>query len=373
MKKILFITGTRADFGKIKSLIRCVDCSEKFEAYVYVTGMHLLEQFGYTYSEVVKENYKHVYVAFGTRVTNDMSFNLGNTVSELSGYVDNVLPDMIVVHGDRTDALAGAIVGAFKNIIVAHIEGGEVSGTIDESIRHSISKLAHIHLVCNEDAKQRLIQMGENKGHIYVMGSPDIDIMMSRNLPSIAMVKERYEISFERYGLLMYHPVTTDVDNISKYIRRILAALNESKYNYVIIYPNNDSGSQIIINEYKELTGSPKYRIFPSIRFEYFLTLLKNAEFVIGNSSAGVREACIYGVPAIDIGTRQTGRYSSQLKNIQHVDHDTEDIKAAISRVDQFRIHGSDYGDGNSSQRFMSIISDSSFWDIDLQKHFVDL
>jgi len=373
MRKIVFVTGTRADFGKIKSLIKCVEDVPNFDAYIYVTGMHLLHQFGDTYTEVLKEGFENVYIAYGTNVTSDMGFNLGNTVSMLSGYISNVKPDMLVVHGDRTDALAGAIVGAFNNILVAHIEGGEVSGTIDESIRHAISKFAHVHFVCSEEAKVRLIQMGEESNRIFVIGSPDIDIMLSENLPLIEESKERYEIAYDKYGILMYHPVTTEYEMMSSNIRCIINALKRTNKKYIIIYPNNDLGSQFIISEYQHLKKESQFRIFPSLRFEHFLTLLKNADFIVGNSSAGIREACVYGIPAIDIGSRQQGRYSDLIKNIVHVEHDELEIVCAIENIDKYRVSGTFYGDGSSTEKFMTAIMDNSFWSLNLQKRFIDM
>ena len=188
MKKLLFITGTRADYGKIKALIREVEASEEFEAFIYVSGMHLLKVFGNTYKEVLKDKFKNVYADFSLTQSGNMSYDLGDVVCHLTSYVDHIHPDMIIVHGDRIDALAGAVVGALNNIRVAHIEGGEVSGTIDESIRHAISKFAHLHFVCNEEAKKRLIQLGEEEKRIYVIGSPDIDIMLSDQLPALSTV-----------------------------------------------------------------------------------------------------------------------------------------------------------------------------------------
>ena len=168
-KKILFITGTRADYGKIKSLMKRLDALPEYEVYIYVSGMHLIEKYGNTYKEVLKDDYKNVYIAFGQHYSSSMSYNLGNVISNLTGYVSSIKPDMIVVHGDRSDALAGAIVGALNNIIVAHIEGGEISGTIDDSIRHAITKFAHLHFVANEEAKRRLEQLGENEEYIYCL------------------------------------------------------------------------------------------------------------------------------------------------------------------------------------------------------------
>lgn len=373
-KKILFITGTRADYGKIKPLIRSVEDSDVFEAYVYVSGMHLLETYGSTYKEVLKDKYKNTYVSFGLVHTQNMSYNLGDLICNLTGYVKNIYPDMIVVHGDRIDALAGAIVGALNNIRVAHIEGGEISGTIDESIRHAISKFSHLHFVSNKEAKNRLIQLGEKEDKIFIIGSPDIDIMISDKLPTIDMVKERYEIKYDKYAILMYHPVTTEYEQLGKNIKTIVDALIESEKNYVVIYPNNDTGSEVILNEYKRFENNEHFLIFPSIRFEYFLTLLKYASFMIGNSSAGVRESCVYGIPCIDIGSRQSNRYNTdRVQNIQHIEEDSSQILNAINQVEKYHIRSEVYGDGKSTERFMKVLEGEQIWYSELQKNFVDL
>ena len=372
-KKILFITGTRADYGKLKSLMKKLDESPAFSVYVFVCGMHLSETFGSTYREVEKDGYEHIYVAYGLAQTQNHSVNLGNTIIHLSGYAENISPDIIIVHGDRMDALAGAIVGALHNIPVGHIEGGELSGTIDESIRHAISKFAHIHFVCNEEAKRRLQQMGEENNRIYVIGSPDIDIMMSSNLPLLNEAKSRYDIPFDNYAILMYHPVTTEYDTIGDKIHTVVNAVIDSALNYIVVYPNSDLGSEVILNEYNRFRENPHFKIFPSLRFEHFLVLLKNAGFIIGNSSAGIRESGIYGVPAIDIGSRQQGRYNiSIFKNILHVDEEHDQILEAISHAPGLRFSSHIFGQGNSTERFMQIISSEDFWSIDIQKHFID-
>lgn len=372
MKKILFITGTRADYGKIKSLIKAVEADANFEAFIFVSGMHLIERLGGTYREVLKDGYKNVYVDFAQANRGIMSYDLGNVICNLTGYVNNIHPDMIVVHGDRIDAVAGAIVGALNNIRVAHIEGGELSGTIDESMRHAITKFAHIHLVCNEQAAKRLIQLGEEKSKIHVMGSPDIDIMLSGNLPTIEETKERYEIEYDDYAILMYHPVTTEVEKLGRNIENIVSSLIKSGRNYVVIYPNNDYGSEIILSEYERFKGNEHFRVFPSIRFEHFLTLLKNADFMIGNSSAGVRETGVYGIPAIDIGNRQHGRYKLENSNIIHVSEEQDLIEKAIATIHNHRTKTMEYGEGNSTEKFMDVIRDSETWDSDIQKKFID-
>ncbi len=373
-KKVLFITGTRADYGKMKPLMKAMDKTEQFSVYVFVCGMHLSDTFGSTYREVLKDKYENVYVAYGLSQTQNASVNLGNTISCLSGYVENVKPDMILVHGDRMDALAGAVVGALHNIQIGHIEGGEVSGTIDESIRHAISKFAHVHFVCTEEARDRLIQLGEETNRIFVIGSPDIDIMMSDSLPQLSDAKARYDIDFDQYGILMYHPVTTEYQTVGTKIKTVVDAVMESDKNYIVVYPNNDLGSEVILNEYKRFQGNSRFKVFPSLRFEYFLTLLKNAEFMLGNSSAGIREAGIYGVPAIDIGTRQSGRYSVKVStNIQHADEDADQIKETINCIADHRTSSFTFGSGNSTEMFMQIVKEPAFWEMEIQKRFVDM
>lgn len=373
-KKILFITGTRADYGKMKPLMKAMEVNDRFEVFVFVCGMHLSEKFGCTYTEILKDCYTNIYVAFGLAQSNNSSANMGSTITCLSAYVSSVKPDLIVVHGDRLDALAGAIVGALNNVIVAHIEGGEVSGTIDESIRHAVSKFAHVHFVCTDEAKCRLLQLGEEENRVHVIGSPDIDIMLNSKLPSIEDALKRYNIGFSQYGILMYHPVTTENNVIGNHIKKIVDAIFESGENYIVIYPNNDLGSEVILNEYNRFRESNRFRVFPSIRFEYFLTLLKNSKFIIGNSSAGIRESGIFGVPAIDIGTRQMGRYSTKiLSNIQHVSEDDKEvILQCISRVDKYKSTSKVFGDGNSTKRFMDIVQDEHFWNVEIQKRFID-
>ena len=372
IKRVLFITGTRADYGKIKSLMKRMDASPEYEVYVYVSGMHLLAKYGSTYKEVLKDKYQNVHVAFGQQYTQNMSYNMGNVLMSLSAYVEQISPDMILVHGDRIDALAGAVTGALNNILVAHIEGGEISGTIDDSIRHAVSKFAHLHFVCNEEAKNRIIQLGEPQENIYVIGSPDIDVMMGEELPDIEEVKQYYDIEFDKYGIFMYHPVTTEVDELQEHMDEIVAALKASQKKFVVIYPNNDLGTDIILRKIgRELEGEENFRVFPSIRFEYFLTLLKKASVIIGNSSAGIRESGVYGIPAIDIGTRQQGRYSiRKLKNIQHVTENRDEILAAIENVGKYQVQCQSFGKGNSTELFLDVLGKQTIWNSDVQKKF---
>lgn len=371
-KKILFVTGTRADFGKLKPLITKLDADDSFEVHLFVTGMHMLSKFGYTVDEVKKCGFRNIFTYISHTGTVSMDIVLSNTIFGLSNYVREFKIEMIVVHGDRVEALAGAIVGALNNIIVSHVEGGELSGTVDELLRHSISKLSHLHFVSNEAARQRLIQMGEKPESVYFIGSPDIDVMLSNELPELETVKEHYGINYSNYSIFIYHPVTTEIHLLRNHIREIISALVESGKQYIGVYPNNDLGNEILMEEMEILLGNSNFRIFPSIRFEYFLVLLKNCDFIIGNSSAGVREAEIYGRTAINIGTRQQNRHKSP--NIINVKEKREDILEVIKKAGTMsNSAGFTFGDGKSAERFYGIITNPETWTISNQKYFIDI
>ncbi len=372
-KKIVFLTGTRADFGKIKSLIKITQNSELFDVHIFVTGMHMIEKYGKTIKEIEKSGFENIYPFINHDNIAHMDRNLAKTIEGFSHYVLQVKPDLIVVHGDRIEAMAGAIVGSLNNILVAHVEGGEVSGTIDELIRHSISKLSHIHLTSNTEAKKRLIQMGEDKNNIFNIGSPDLDVMNSKDLPSLDFVKDYYEISFDKYAIVMFHPVTTETYKLKKQAKIFVNSLIQSDISYIVIYPNNDFGSDIILEEYEKILDNRRFKIYPSLRFEYFLVLLKNALFMIGNSSAGVRESPYYKVPTINIGNRQNNRVKSN--TIKSIDFIKEDIDIAIKESLKIgRVKKDvDFGDGHSDKKFLEILKKDSFWNISNQKQFKDI
>ncbi|AGW93677.1 UDP-N-acetylglucosamine 2-epimerase [Cupriavidus sp. DF5525] len=373
MKKILFLTGTRADFGKLKRLMHYVNDDPDMELHVLVTGMHMLKRYGGTHLEVRREGFSNIYLVSNQHPGEPMCSVLGNTVSIVSRIAKEIAPDMIVVHGDRLEALAGATVGALSNTLVCHIEGGELSGTIDDLIRHSVSKLAHIHMVANTEAQARLLQMGEDPASVFIIGSPDLDVMTSSALPSLQDVRERYQIDFESYAIAMFHPVTTEESDIADYAEQFFAALHQSGRNYVVIFPNNDAGSDAILNAIDKQCRGSRFSVFPSVRFEYFLTLLKHADFIAGNSSAGIREAPFYGVPTVNVGTRQSRRFFGP--SIVNCGYATGDVCNAIAKVNSHKtIEKSQwFGDGRSVQKFAEALGQSSFWETAVQKSFVDL
>lgn len=359
MGKLLFLTGTRADYGKLKPLIR--EAMKSHEVEIFATGMHMRKQYGLTLYEITRDFPAYPFI---NQDANDpLERILSNTVHGLSLYVHENPPDLLVVHGDRVEALAGAIVGNFNGILTAHIEGGELSGTIDGMIRHSITKLAHVHFCANEEAKDRLIRMGEHPDTIYPIGSPDIDIMLSSDLPTLDEVRGHYRMPEGEYGILIYHPVVGE--HPANIIPTIHAAMN-FYLPFVAIYPNNDPGSEDMIRMLEEHRGN--FHLLPSMRFEYFLTLLKNAKVIIGNSSAGVREAPVYGVPSINIGTRQEGRVT--LPSVFSVPDDYDAIMEALQNLPRRVEKSLLFGKGDSAVQFCAVLAGKDFWTTPRQKRF---
>ena len=374
-KRLVFLTGTRADFGKLKSLISITQKSSEYEVHIFVTGMHMNALYGYTIDEIRKSGLHNIYPFINHDSTDNMDRTLAKTIEGFSHFVAEIKPDLVVVHGDRVEALAGAIVGSLNNILVAHIEGGEVSGTIDGLIRHAVSKMSHIHLVANEESRSRLIQLGELSKSIFILGSPDLDLMTSNTLPSLGDVKKYYDISFMEYSIAILHPVTTESINSKINAKIFVDALIQSNDSYVVIYPNNDFGSNDILNEYERLKDNDRFKIFPSLRFEYFLVLLKHSSYIVGNSSAGIREAPFYNVPTVDIGSRQSNR--SKGYTIFHASDDLNSITESISSAKNFEVinknQDSIFGKGNSDEIFLNLLNGEDIWSSDCQKLFQDI
>ena len=372
MKTIVFLTGTRADFGKQKSLIQIINNPDKFNVHLCVTGMHLNEKYGYTVNEIYESGIvsKNVFCFENDHVSMDKI--LAKTILGFSDFINKVKPDLIVVHGDRVEALAGAIVGSLNNILVAHIEGGEKSGTVDEIIRHSVSKMSHIHFVSNKEAKNRLIQMGENDESTFIIGSPDIDLVESDELPSLQTVRDNYSIDFDKYSILLFHPVTTEHDFFKTFAKNIVSSAIKTNDNFVVSFPNNDNGCEFIFSAYERLKNNRNFIIFPSIRFEYFLVLLKNSQYILGNSSAGIIEAPYYGVPTVNVGSRQNGRTKNNY--IIHCDYDEKSILEAINKVPENKYPAEKkFGIKGSNLLFYKILGNKSFWETAKQKTFNDL
>lgn len=369
-KLICFVTGTRADFGKLKALIR--SAAEVYDVHIFVTGMHMLAKYGSTYKEVERSFDLPMYKYINQRAGDSLDEVLAKTISGFSDYLRETKPDLVIVHGDRIEALACSMAACFASVLVGHVEGGEVSGTVDEMIRHAVTKVSHAHFVSNTEAAARLRQLGEAPESIYVTGSPDLDVMSGPDLPSLDEVRSHYGIPFGDYGICMFHPVVTEQEKIPGQAASLVEAMLRSGKNYVVVSPNNDPGHEFILNAYHKLEGQPRFVHRPSMRFEYFLVLLKNAQMMIGNSSAGVRETSFYGIGSLDLGTRQNGR--AKAKSIQHVlEFDVDDLLRRITEIWGKRFpHEQEFGDGRSVEHFMAALA-SGVWSLSHQKRFVDL
>jgi len=371
-KKILFITATRSDFGKLKSLIKITKKSNKFFVYIIVTGMHMISKFGNTHQEIDKFFKSNIIKFKNQKFGDNLETVLTNTTEKFSKIVKKIKPDLILIHGDRIESLACALVGSLNHILTAHIEGGEVSGNIDDTIRHAVTKLSHVHFVGNNKAKKRVLNMGEKSNSVFTIGSPDMDILLSRKLPSIKSVKKKYGIKFKNYAILLWHPVTSKVHRLKKDTNKLVNFVKEYNKNFVVIYSNNDPGTEIIIDSYKKLLKTDKNKIFRSIRFESFISLLKNSKFIIGNSSSGIYEAPIFAVPTINIGDRQHKRLNSRaIKNLEIESLNKYNVDKFLNSYRQ--IKKKYFGSGNTDQKFLREINKSAFWKISTQKYFSDI
>ena len=371
-KKILFVTSTRADFGKLKSLIKITKKSKKFSVYIIVTGMHMMRTFGDTHTEITKFFKSNVIKFRNQRFKDSLDTILTNTVEKFSIIVKKIKPDLILIHGDRIESLGCALVGSLNHILTAHIEGGEVSGNIDDTIRHAVTKLSHIHFVGNNKAKKRILSMGEKRNSIFTIGSADMDILLYKKLPSIKFVKKKYDIKFKNYAILLWHPVTSSVYRLKKDTKKLINFVNYYNQNFVIIYPNNDSGTEIIIDSYKKLLKAGKNKIFESLRFERFISLLKNSKFIIGNSSSGIYEAPVLGIPTINIGERQHKRLNSRaIKNLKIESLNKYNVDKFLNDYQQ--IEKKYFGKGNTDKKFIQVINKNAFWKISTQKYYADI
>lgn len=375
LRHVCFLTGTRADFGKLKPLMAAAAALPGVRVTVVATGMHMMSQYGSTVIEVRRlrpmvEVREFVNQSYG----DTMDRILARTIEGLSDVVDEDRPDLLVVHGDRVEALAGAAVGALRNVAVAHVEGGEVSGTIDGILRHAISKLSHLHLVANDEAARRVSQLGEDPATVWAIGSPDIDVMLSDDLPALDDVLRDYDIPFRDYALVLFHGTTTEsVDEVEAVAASLVQVLLEGDLPAIVVYPNNDPGSAAILRHYKRLEGDPRFRVFPSLRFEAFLTLLHHSRLLIGNSSAGIREAPIYGIPSVNVGSRQRDRHHHP--TILHTGVTADDIASGIATALELgRGEPSrHFGSGDSAARFADLLSDGGIWALGADKVFRDV
>jgi UDP-N-acetylglucosamine 2-epimerase (hydrolysing) len=369
-RSVLFVTGTRADFGKLEPLAIAAR-DERFDVSFFATGMHMLARYGLTKVEVHRTPGVQVHEFLNQRPGDPQDMVLAKTVIGFSDFVKEANPDLVVIHGDRVEALACALVCATNYIRCAHIEGGEVSGTIDEIYRHCNSKLSSQHFVSSQDAARRVMALGEPEANIHTIGSPELDFHEGPSGVTLTEVQTRYDLQFDDFGICVFHPVTSEAATMGAQAEALFGSLDQSGHNFVVIAPNNDPGSTEIFEAISQLPKD-QFRVLPSMRFAHFSELMKNAKAMVGNSSAGVREAPFIGLPSLDVGTRQTNRAKSPSVFFSSAfDADTIDAflntqwGKAYPRDDAF-------GGGSAAKRFVEVLNDPSFWATSLQKTFTD-
>lgn len=367
-KKLLFVTGTRADFGKLEPLAQAAQ-QAGFEISFFITGMHMMKRYGETRLEVRRFAGAEFFEFVNQREGDALDFILSKTILGFSDFVHEHRPDLVIIHGDRVEALASSIVCAMRYIPSAHIEGGEVSGTIDESIRHCNTKLCATHFVSSEAARQRVLALGEAPDRVYNIGSPELDTHARTSGVTIEEVKSRYAIPFDDFGIVIFHPVTSEVDTIGAQAKSLFSCLEASGKHFVVIAPNNDPGTDEIF-EVIEALPKERFRLIPSMRFNYFSELMKNASAMIGNSSAGVREAPFLGLPSLDVGTRQNNRALAGSVTVCNA-LDSEGIRHFLTNCWNKRSTTDvSYGDGQAMGHFVQILANPDFWSKSSQKVF---
>ena len=365
-KKLLFVTGTRADFGKLEPLAKAAQLAG-FEITFFITGMHMMQRYGETRLEVKRFAGAEFIEFVNQREGDALDFILAKTILGFSDFVHERRPDLVVIHGDRVEAMAASIVCAMRYIRSAHIEGGEVSGTIDESIRHCNTKLCATHFVSSEDAKARVLSLGEAPERVFNIGSPELDTHAQPSGVSIEEVKARYAIPFDDYGIVIFHPVTSEVDSMGAQAASLFGCLVQSGKHFVVIAPNNDPGTDDIFAVIEALPKD-RFRLIPSMRFNYFSELMKNAAVMVGNSSAGVREAPFLGLPSLDVGSRQNNR--AQADSIFGCSaFDQEKIQLFLTNQwhHRYKVDAS-FGNGMASDQFVKVLNVDKYWKVNIQK-----
>lgn len=375
MRKVCVVVASRANYSSIKSVMRAVEAHPALELQLIVGASALLDRFGAVVNVIEADGFHadarvNMIVEGETPLTMAKSTGLG--LLELPTIFDMLRPDVVISVGDRFETMATAVSAAYMNIPLAHTMGGEVTGTIDESIRHAITKLAHIHFPANELAARRIISMGEDPATVHPVGCPRIDLVVD-----IARAngngRDRCWVEREGVGgdidldepflLVSQHPVTTEYGQGERQIGQTLAALQELRMPTIMLWPNVDAGSDDLaqgIRKFRERHDHDYIRFYKNFPVETYVRLMMSAACLIGNSSAPIREGALLGVPSVNIGTRQMGRQRGS--NVVDVCHDRRAIVDAVrAQIDHGRYPPEPiYGDGHAGERIAGILADAS-------------
>ena len=364
--RILFVTGSRGEWGYIRPILRLIEKDPDIEYDLCVTNMHLLPDFGSSEDEIIKDGFeiKHrVFMSLDSYNHVSQVKSLGVFLTSMADILASNEYDFIMLAGDRGEQLMGAIAGAYTYIPVGHIQAGEVSGNIDGAARHAIGKLAHVHFASNTDAEERLIKLAEEKFRVFNTGAPQVDEMVQTPLLDADYFIKKYNFDISKeFFLVVQHPVTEEYDEAENQINTTFNVLEEYSQKKVIILPNNDAGSLAIQNVIKQ-RKTLDHVVFANLSRIEYLTLMRNSLLMIGNSSSGLLEAPTYNIPAVNIGRRQEGRVCGL--NVIHTDFCEKKIKKAVEKALSHEFKNmliedgfNPYGDGNSSENILKIVKE---------------
>ena len=366
-RKIAVITGTRADYGIFYHVLKEIEKHETLDLKLIACGMHLCPEFGMTINEIEKDGFE-ISDKFETILASDtgaaMAKSIGLSIISMAQSFERIKADVVLILGDRGEMLAAATAAIHMNIPVAHIHGGEVTGTVDESVRHAITKLSHIHFPANEDSRARILKLGEREENVFVVGAPGLDYIKKTQFLSRSEMLERFKLEDDKIFLLTQHPVTTERDMVEWQMRETLDAIVELGYQTIISYPNSDNGGREIIKVIEEYRAKyPFLKVFRNLSQVEYLSFLDIASVMIGNSSSGIIEAPSFKLPVVNIGSRQGGRL--QATNIIDAAYGKESVKEGINKAlnsESFKIQlegcTNPYGDGNASGKIAQILSE---------------
>ena len=381
-KVICVVVNSRANYGRSKTLLAALKAHPRIDLKIIVGASALLYRFGRAIDLIREDGFEvdaTLYSIVEGETPATMAKSTGLAIVELSTIFENIQPDVVLTIADRFETLATAVAASYMNIPLAHTQGGEVTGSIDESVRHAITKLSHIHFPATRLACKRLEQMGEEPNRIHLVGCPSIDIIAGVDLS----IEDDF---FNKAGtgasidprtpflVVLQHPVTTEYGYGFSQIRETLDAVESVGLQVVWLWPNVDAGSDDIskaLREYKDRTPTSKIRFYRNFSPVDYGRLINNCSCLVGNSSSGIREGSYLGVPVVNIGSRQFGRETGP--NVVHAGYHSSEIKAAI--IDQIKVGrylSSDlYGKGHSGELIAEIL-DTARIDINKRLTYAD-
>jgi GDP/UDP-N,N'-diacetylbacillosamine 2-epimerase (hydrolysing) len=366
MRKIAFLTGSRGEWGYIRPIIKLIDKDPDMDYQILATHMQLLPEFGMAVNEIQRDGFEvheRLYMTLDGYTNQTMTKSLGILLIELTTSLTRLKPDILLLAGDRGEQLMGAIAGGHLGIPVAHIQAGELSGNIDGIVRHSITKLVHIHFAANIEFAERVKKMGEQEFRVHNVGAPQLDELTSGEYTSEKQLNKKFNFnSREPVLLAVQHPVTEEENSAAIHINETIEALKATDIKTVMIYPNADGGSSEVRKALQKLKGS-NIQLYRNLPRRDYLGLMRRSSVIVGNSSSGILEAPTFGLACVNIGRRQTGR--PQAENVINVkNYKSDDITKAIDRAlsDEFQKIASQsvnpYGDGRSSEKIYTILKE---------------